>query len=308
MEAPTLMVLLSSFSALLASLCILKLVYSLWWRPKLIERELKQQGIGGTSYNFPYGDKLATKKLMLEAWSIPMSLNHEIIPRANPFLHQMVQTYGKVCLSWNGTMPRLILGKAELVRLILNNKNGHFQKTPLANLLTLGLSTLEGEKWAKHRRIITPAFHHEKLQKTGNGTGNFLQVDGWKKSVPSDGSSEIDINPEVQSHFADVIARTAFGRSYREGKKIIELRGILPPRFQISSKKNRRRYELDAQIKAMLRDVTCKKQKATQKGESRNGDLLGLLLQCKEQQGSDGNRRCNRGVQAVLLCWPRNHS
>lgn len=63
------------------------------------------------------------------------------------------------------------------------------------------------------------------LKKTGNGTGNFLQVDGWKKSVPSDGSSEIDINPEVQSHFADVIARTAFGRSYREGKKIIELRG-----------------------------------------------------------------------------------
>ncbi|XP_027081043.1 cytochrome P450 CYP72A616-like [Coffea arabica] len=305
MEAPTLMVLLSSFSALLASLRILKLVYSLWWRPKLIERELEQQGIGGTNYNFPYGDKLATKKLMLEAWSIPMSLNHEIIPRANPFLHQMVQTYGKVCLSWNGTMPRLILGKAELVRLILNNKNGHFPKTPqspLANLLTLGLSTLEGEKWAKHRRIITPAFHHEKLQgmvpKVLASCCNL--IDRWKMLLASEGRSEIDINSELHRLSADVISRAAFGSSYNEGKKIFELQkeqaalateanGALyvPGLRFLPTKKNRRRYQVDTEIEAMLRVLICKKQKAMQDGEAGNADLLGLLLQCKEEKGNE---------------------
>mgnify|MGYP004712744359 FL=1 len=44
---------------------------------------------------------------------------------------------------------------------------------------------------------------------------------------------------------------------------------------------------MDAEIKAVLRDIICKKQKAMQNGESGNGDLLGLLLQCKEEKGNE---------------------
>lgn len=42
---------------------------------------------------------------------------------------------------------------------------------------------------------------------------------------------------------------------------------------------------MDAEIKAMLRDLICKKQKAMQDGEAGNADLLGLLLQCKDEKG-----------------------
>ena len=46
-------------------------------------------------------------------------------------------------------------------------KIGDFQKpkpNPLARLLTMGVVYYEGEKWAKHRKIINPAFHMEKLK------------------------------------------------------------------------------------------------------------------------------------------------
>ena len=44
-----------------------------------------------------------------------------------------------------------------------------FQKpnaSPLVKLLATGLPSYEGEKWAIHRKIISPAFHLEKLKVT----------------------------------------------------------------------------------------------------------------------------------------------
>lgn len=47
------------------------------------------------------------------------------------------------------------------------SKNYIFRKTepnPLGKLLATGLASYDAEKWAKHRRIINPAFHLEKLK------------------------------------------------------------------------------------------------------------------------------------------------
>lgn len=70
-------------------------------------------------------------------------------------------------LGWVETRPRLIVAEPELIKLILADKSGHIIKpplNPLVNLLQLGVSTLEGDQWAKRRSLITPAFHLEKLK------------------------------------------------------------------------------------------------------------------------------------------------
>jgi len=59
----------------------------------------------------------------------------------------------------------VILNEPEQIREVFN-KMSEFPKVQykFMKLITRGLVKLEGEKWSKHRRIINPAFHMEKLK------------------------------------------------------------------------------------------------------------------------------------------------
>jgi cytochrome P450 len=67
---------------------------------------------------------------------------------------------------WFGPTPRVNIMNPEQLKDVLS-KISNFQKiggTPLTKLLVSGLAQYEAEKWAKHRKIINPAFHLEKLK------------------------------------------------------------------------------------------------------------------------------------------------
>lgn len=75
----------------------------------------------------------------------------------------------KMSITWFRPIPRVIISKHELIQEVLLNKLGHFGKLKLGWLwrrLHNDVGSDEWEKWAKHRRIISPAFHHEKLKVT----------------------------------------------------------------------------------------------------------------------------------------------
>ena len=48
-------------------------------------------------------------------------------------------------------------------------------------------------------------------------------ISRWEKSVGSEGSCELDVWPEFQNFTGDVISRTAFGSSYKQGMRIFQL-------------------------------------------------------------------------------------
>ena len=73
---------------------------------------------------------------------------------------------GKNCFTWLGPVPVINITDPELIREALMRIN-EFQKprlNPLVGLLAPGLVSYEGEKWARHRKLINPAFHMEKLK------------------------------------------------------------------------------------------------------------------------------------------------
>lgn len=145
-----------------------RLLNKLWWEPRRLERALRAQGLRGTSYRFLTGDLREFGRLNQEAWARPLPLGcHDIVPRVTPFLHSNVREHGKTCFSWFGPIPNVTITDPALVRDVLSNKFGHFEKPQfpeLTKLISDGLTSHEGEKWVKHRRILNPAFHLEKLR------------------------------------------------------------------------------------------------------------------------------------------------
>ncbi|PON81622.1 Cytochrome P450, E-class, group I [Trema orientale] len=205
-------------------------------------------------------------------------------------------------MCWLGTTPRLIIKDPELIKEILSNKLGHFSKPPLSPLVQIlnraGLTILDGEDWARHRRIINPAFHLERLKEMipAFTVSCGKMIEEWKSMVTLEGTCEVDMWVELQKLTSDVISRAAFGSSYEEGKKMFELQKELikltleamqslyiPGLRFVPTKKNQRRKKLDQEITLMLKKMIENKKNATRTEQSKVDDLLGLLLQSNNQ-------------------------
>ncbi|KAF9602207.1 hypothetical protein IFM89_025676, partial [Coptis chinensis] len=222
---------------------------------------------------------------------------------------------GKMSFFWIGTKPTLIILDPELMKEVLSDKYGRIQKPPRnphIKLLSNGLSSLQGEKWVKQRKLISPAFRQEKLK---GMTPAFLTscielIEKWKNKTYSQGYCELDAWHDIQEFTADVILRTAFGSNFEEGKKIFELQkeqsilvmqavqSVYIPGFRfIPTKENKRRMNLDKEIVVNLRDLIRRKTLALESGKSSVDDLLGILLQySRESSQADMNNLKTTGM------------
>ncbi|KAJ1425234.1 Cytochrome P450 [Sesbania bispinosa] len=284
---------------------------SLWLRPKRLEKLLRAQGLQGESYKLSSLDDSKQKhmlKMQQEAKSKPIALSNDVAPQIFTSVYQTINQYGKNSFLWEGTTPKVIITEPEQIKEVFN-KIHDFSKpkfNSVINLLNVGLVQYNGEKWAKHRKIVNPAFHLDKLK---NMLPAFLEsghdmISKWKEMLSSDGTCEIDVWPFLQNLTCDVISRTAFGSSYAEGTKIFGLlrrQGYLlmtavhthiPMWWLLPTSTKRTMKEMDRDIYNSVEGIIKKRETAMENGEAIKDDLLGILLESNhiENQGHENSK------------------
>ncbi|KAJ0489086.1 putative secologanin synthase [Helianthus annuus] len=72
----------------------LRLLNLMWFKPKKMEKFLRDQGLDGRDYKFPFGDLKELMQSIVEAKTKPIDLTDDIVPRVLPFVHEIVATHG----------------------------------------------------------------------------------------------------------------------------------------------------------------------------------------------------------------------
>ncbi|CAN6588748.1 unnamed protein product [Malus baccata var. baccata] len=285
---------------------LVKVLHKLWWTPTRISKLMASQGIRGPPYRFIHGNTKQIATMRKEAMSKPKDLSHDILSVVQPHMHSWIMIYGKNYLQWHGTRAQFVITEPELCKEILNNKDRAYPKREVQGfvrkLLGDGLvSTTEGEKWGKLRKIANHAFHGESLKSMFSEmvASAETMLERWKDY---DGK-EIEVFGELKLFSSEVISRTAFGSSYIEGKNIFEMlnnigflifKNALTIRIPGISKFLKTRDEIEAEklekaVHASIVEIVKKREEKAMTGgeDSFGSDFLGLLLKAYHDSNDD---------------------
>ncbi|KAL6606032.1 hypothetical protein ACP70R_041685 [Stipagrostis hirtigluma subsp. patula] len=280
------------------------------WRPYAVARAFARQGIRGPAYRLFVGNNEEAKAMRAATSGDTLDRScHDIVPRVMPHYRAWTSLYGKVFLSWTGSTPTLCAGDYNMVKRILSDKTGLYPKPDpgpnIMALLGMGLVFTEGDDWARHRRVVHPAFTMDKL-KMMTGTmaacaGEVIRAWEARAAAAAGGAVTVEVGQQFQELTADVISHTAFGSSYRQGKEVFlaqrELQFIafstinnvrVPGLEYAPTKTNVRRWQLERKVRSTLMAIIDERQAAAKEARGYGTDLLGLMLEANAGGGGGG--------------------
>ncbi|KAG8381313.1 hypothetical protein BUALT_Bualt06G0109400 [Buddleja alternifolia] len=225
--------LLLALSLAMAAILLLgmRLLYSWWVMPYLAYRKLKSNGFSGPKPSFPLGNLNDMKKLKnTDSTSSPLStISNDIHSTAFPHFSMWQKLYGKVFIYWIGTAPFLYIADPEFLKQMTADIKGknwgkpNIFKHDREPMFGNGLVMVEGEDWVRHRHVITPAFSPANLKAMASlmVDSAMNMLDRWTGLINS-GQLEIDVEREIIITAGEIIAKTSFGMSYENGRKVFE--------------------------------------------------------------------------------------
>ncbi|KAI3425407.1 uncharacterized protein J3R85_010324 [Psidium guajava] len=293
-----------------------RVAFRCWISPARAYQKLKRNGFGGPSPTFPLGNLMDMKKAIKdESCSVNSNdessniIAHDIHSKALPYFARWQKSHGKVFMYWLGTEPFLYIADPEFLKQMSSGVMGKSWGKPRVfkndrePMFGNGLVMTEGDEWVHHRHLITPAFSPANLKGMASlmveSASNMLEK--WTALVES-GNPEIDIEREIISTAGEIIAKTSFGISHEDGKKVLEkLRAMQVTLFKtnrfvgvpfsqfIAPKQSMEAKRLGKEIDDQLMSIIDDRKAAVVANNQK--DLLGLLL-----EGNRGNGRAGKSL------------
>ncbi|XP_059067472.1 cytochrome P450 CYP749A22-like [Cryptomeria japonica] len=310
-----------SFVGVILTAVLVNIVVKIWWVPLRTQKFLRNQGINGPPYKLFYGSTKELLEIRKHAKTTSSRITpHDITPLVLPHIDVWVKQYGRIFVHWMGTQARIVVDDPEMMKQILSNKSGHYEKPEpsiqLKRLIGYGLASSNGEKWARQRRLLNPAFHLESLKSmvpvVAASTAEMLEK--WGNAI-AEGVKEIEVSEEFPCLTADVIARTAFGSSFEEGKHIFHMLAELtvlagqsfgkiyfPGSRFIPIPSNLRPRKLDMDIQKSLTEMIFNRKKNVEmrKYDSYGTDLLGLMMDAYKNELKDKKNFLSLSLQDMV--------
>ncbi|EPS65653.1 hypothetical protein M569_09124, partial [Genlisea aurea] len=285
--------------------------------PKRQERVLRHNGFRGNKYKFLHGDLKEMREITKRSAQKPLNFEDNFEPRVSGFFLKTIKAHGNCCFVWLGPRATILVNDPDLVKDVLSKPDDYgkpIRTNPLQNLFIRGLVAHEGEKWTKHRRIMNPAFHLEKLKLMVPAFALCAEeiLKKWESCMSPEGSAEVDVWPDLQKIASDAISRTAFGKGYEEGRKIFDLLKEqaanvnatyvsvnIPGTQYLPLKRNRRMKEIERELQSLIRGVIDERVKSMEAGKASNEDLLGLMLETNSQEIKQGNKNSGMTMDEI---------
>ncbi|KAJ6808786.1 cytochrome P450 709B2-like [Iris pallida] len=284
--------------------CLRGVLVNRFWRPYDIGRRLRKQGVRGPESKFWSGCLDEIRSMKKDAEEIEMDIhNHDIVPRVLPHYAKWKSQYGETFFYRWGAQSRLCITDVEQVKQVLSNKFGFFTKIDTSAdelaILGRGLFVTVGSDWARHRRVVSPAFTMEKLKVMTKTMASctLSMLDSWHGRMVEAGGkqSTIEVSRQFKELTANVISHCAFGSSYMEGKEVFLAQGELlmlvlatflnvqiPGYEYLPTKRNRQKWKLERKMRNTLMSII--EGRLNSKHLGFGNDLLGLMMESAQKQ------------------------
>ncbi|XP_022750367.1 cytochrome P450 714A1-like [Durio zibethinus] len=273
-----------------------------WLKSQRLRRKLRMQGIKGPPPSFLYGNVPEMQQIQLKARKARSQTEivaHDYTSTIFPFFDHWRKEYGVIYTYSTGLRQHLYVNDLEVVKEMNQLNTLHLGKAPymtkaLKSMLGNGIIRANGHFWAHQRNIIAPQFFMDKVK---GMVGLMVEsteplLKKWEAMIEAKGGfpAEINVDRDLRSVSADVIARACLGSSYDKGKEIFSklrtiqttitkqgfLFGLNNSRFLPNKKKI---STLEREVELLIWETVKGRQQERLDTSSCRKDLMQLILE-----------------------------